>query len=60
MADRRTCNVVILGLGFLFIFTAFTTCGNVEVSSLWSRKPIIVLLQTVFPLSLIIICFIIV
>uniref|UniRef100_A0A8C7XE18 UNC93-like protein MFSD11 n=1 Tax=Oryzias sinensis TaxID=183150 RepID=A0A8C7XE18_9TELE len=30
MADRRTYNVVILGLGFLFIFTAFTTCGNVE------------------------------
>ncbi|TKS92155.1 UNC93-like protein MFSD11 [Collichthys lucidus] len=30
MADRRTFNVVILGLGFLFIFTAFTTCGNVE------------------------------
>ncbi|XP_070704129.1 UNC93-like protein MFSD11 [Pempheris klunzingeri] len=30
MADRRTVNVVILGLGFLFIFTAFTTCGNVE------------------------------
>uniref|UniRef100_A0A8C4GVG9 UNC93-like protein MFSD11 n=1 Tax=Dicentrarchus labrax TaxID=13489 RepID=A0A8C4GVG9_DICLA len=28
--DRRTFNVVILGLGFLFIFTAFTTCGNVE------------------------------
>lgn len=32
MADRRTFNVVILGVGFLFIFTAFTTCGNVEVS----------------------------
>uniref|UniRef100_A0A674MMA9 UNC93-like protein MFSD11 n=1 Tax=Takifugu rubripes TaxID=31033 RepID=A0A674MMA9_TAKRU len=30
MADRRTLNIVILGLGFLFIFTAFTTCGNVE------------------------------
>lgn len=30
MADKRTVNVVILGLGFLFIFTAFTTCGNVE------------------------------
>uniref|UniRef100_A0A8C2X381 UNC93-like protein MFSD11 n=1 Tax=Cyclopterus lumpus TaxID=8103 RepID=A0A8C2X381_CYCLU len=29
MADRRTCNVLILGVGFLFIFTAFTTCGNV-------------------------------
>nr|XP_020466232.1 UNC93-like protein MFSD11 [Monopterus albus] len=30
MADRRILNVVILGVGFLFIFTAFTTCGNVE------------------------------
>ncbi|XP_078126208.1 UNC93-like protein MFSD11 isoform X2 [Sander vitreus] len=30
MADRRTFNVVILGVGFLLIFTAFTTCGNVE------------------------------
>uniref|UniRef100_A0AAY5EA48 Major facilitator superfamily domain containing 11 n=1 Tax=Electrophorus electricus TaxID=8005 RepID=A0AAY5EA48_ELEEL len=25
-----TYNVVILGIGFLFIFTAFTTCGNIE------------------------------
>uniref|UniRef100_A0AAR2J100 UNC93-like protein MFSD11 n=1 Tax=Pygocentrus nattereri TaxID=42514 RepID=A0AAR2J100_PYGNA len=30
MADFRTYNVVILGIGFLFIFTAFTTCGNIE------------------------------
>lgn len=30
MGDRRTFNVVILGIGFLFIFTAFTTCGNIE------------------------------
>ncbi|XP_030646249.1 UNC93-like protein MFSD11 [Chanos chanos] len=30
MADIRTFNVVILGIGFLFIFTAFTTCGNIE------------------------------
>lgn len=30
MADIRTFNVAILGVGFLFIFTAFTTCGNVE------------------------------
>ncbi|XP_036408740.1 UNC93-like protein MFSD11 [Megalops cyprinoides] len=30
MADYRVFNVVILGLGFLFIFTAFTTCGNIE------------------------------
>uniref|UniRef100_A0A8C2X3V8 UNC93-like protein MFSD11 n=1 Tax=Cyclopterus lumpus TaxID=8103 RepID=A0A8C2X3V8_CYCLU len=26
---QKTCNVLILGVGFLFIFTAFTTCGNV-------------------------------
>ncbi len=32
MADIRTYNVVILGIGFLLIFTAFTTCGNIEVS----------------------------
>ncbi|KAM3597910.1 uncharacterized protein V6R79_011076 [Siganus canaliculatus] len=30
MADRSTFNVVVLGLGFLFVFTAFTTCGNIE------------------------------
>ncbi|KAI4892196.1 hypothetical protein NFI96_005503 [Prochilodus magdalenae] len=30
MADFRTYNVVVLGIGFLFIFTAFTTCGNIE------------------------------
>ncbi|XP_029015696.1 UNC93-like protein MFSD11 [Betta splendens] len=30
MADARTFNVVVLGVGFLFIFTAFTTCGNIE------------------------------
>uniref|UniRef100_A0A3B1JGA7 UNC93-like protein MFSD11 n=1 Tax=Astyanax mexicanus TaxID=7994 RepID=A0A3B1JGA7_ASTMX len=30
MCDIRTYNVVILGIGFLFIFTAFTTCGNIE------------------------------
>ncbi|KAM4598198.1 UNC93-like protein MFSD11 [Polymixia lowei] len=30
MADIRTINVVILGVGFFLIFTAFTTCGNIE------------------------------
>uniref|UniRef100_A0A3B3ZLL4 Major facilitator superfamily domain containing 11 n=1 Tax=Periophthalmus magnuspinnatus TaxID=409849 RepID=A0A3B3ZLL4_9GOBI len=29
-SPELTFNVVILGVGFLFIFTAFTTCGNVE------------------------------
>ncbi|XP_062868494.1 UNC93-like protein MFSD11 [Trichomycterus rosablanca] len=30
MADIRTYNVVVLGIAFLLIFTAFTTCGNIE------------------------------
>ncbi|KAF4074005.1 hypothetical protein AMELA_G00249630 [Ameiurus melas] len=30
MADIRTYNVVILGIAFLLLFTAFTTCGNIE------------------------------
>ncbi|RXM32394.1 putative glutamate--tRNA ligase, mitochondrial [Acipenser ruthenus] len=30
MADIRMFNVVILGIGFMLIFTAFTTCGNIE------------------------------
>ncbi|XP_026785699.2 UNC93-like protein MFSD11 [Pangasianodon hypophthalmus] len=30
MADIRTYNVVILGMAFLLVFTAFTTCGNIE------------------------------
>ncbi|KAJ8386180.1 hypothetical protein AAFF_G00176040 [Aldrovandia affinis] len=30
MADFKVVNVVILGIGFLLIFTAFTTCGNIE------------------------------
>ncbi|MED6292814.1 hypothetical protein CHARACLAT_004394 [Characodon lateralis] len=38
MADRSTYNVVILGVGFLFIFTAFTTCGNVEQTVVKSLK----------------------
>uniref|UniRef100_A0AAY4CRQ5 Uncharacterized protein n=1 Tax=Denticeps clupeoides TaxID=299321 RepID=A0AAY4CRQ5_9TELE len=29
--NLRTFNVVVLGIGFLFVFTAFTTCGNIEV-----------------------------
>ncbi|XP_021169483.2 UNC93-like protein MFSD11 [Fundulus heteroclitus] len=38
MADRRTYNVLILGVGFLFIFTAFTTCGNIEQTVVKSLK----------------------
>ncbi|MBN3303300.1 MFS11 protein, partial [Amia calva] len=30
MADFRTFNVLILGIGFMLLFTAFTTCGNIE------------------------------
>lgn len=36
MADIRTFNVVALGIGFLFIFTAFTTLGNIEQTVLKS------------------------
>ncbi|XP_042561708.1 UNC93-like protein MFSD11 [Clupea harengus] len=38
MADRRAFNVVVLGIGFLFIFTAFTTLGNIEQTVLKSLK----------------------
>ncbi|XP_067912940.1 UNC93-like protein MFSD11 isoform X2 [Heterodontus francisci] len=30
MGDRRLINVYLLGVGFMLIFTAFTTCGNIE------------------------------
>ncbi|XP_078096462.1 UNC93-like protein MFSD11 isoform X2 [Mustelus asterias] len=30
MGDRRVVNVYLLGVGFMLIFTAFTTCGNIE------------------------------
>ncbi|XP_028842833.1 UNC93-like protein MFSD11 isoform X1 [Denticeps clupeoides] len=38
MADLRTFNVVVLGIGFLFVFTAFTTCGNIEQTVVKSLK----------------------
>jgi len=28
--DRRLCNVILLGFGFMFVFTAFQTFGNIE------------------------------
>ena len=30
---KSLLNIVILGFGFMFMFTAFTTCGNIEVNS---------------------------
>ncbi|GCC36159.1 hypothetical protein chiPu_0014651 [Chiloscyllium punctatum] len=30
MGDRKVINVYLLGIGFMLIFTAFTTCGNIE------------------------------
>ncbi|CAH1389672.1 unnamed protein product [Nezara viridula] len=30
--DKRLFNVVHLGLGFMFVFTAFQTLGNIEAS----------------------------
>ncbi|XP_013856254.1 UNC93-like protein MFSD11, partial [Austrofundulus limnaeus] len=27
---KKLLNIVILGLGFMFMFTAFQTCGNIE------------------------------
>ena len=28
---KMLLNIVILGFGFMFMFTAFQTCGNIEV-----------------------------
>lgn len=28
---KKLLNIVILGFGFMFMFTAFQTCGNIEV-----------------------------
>ncbi|XP_041061999.1 UNC93-like protein MFSD11 isoform X2 [Carcharodon carcharias] len=30
MGDRRVINVYLLGVAFMLLFTAFTTCGNIE------------------------------
>ena len=31
---KKLLNIIILGFSFMFLFTAFQTCGNIEVSVL--------------------------
>lgn len=31
---KKLLNIIILGFSFMFLFTAFQTCGNIEVSFL--------------------------
>lgn len=37
--SKKLFNIVILGVAFMFMFTAFQTCGNVAVS--WNLCPLL-------------------
>jgi len=32
---KKLLNIVVLGFGFMFMFTAFQTCGNIEVGRIY-------------------------
>lgn len=36
--DKKFVNVLLLGFGFMFLFTAFQTMGNIEVNTLFARR----------------------
>lgn len=37
--EARLLNVVQLGVGFLFLFTAFQSCGNIQVNRFTESRP---------------------